>query len=168
MRAQTVSLLQRMRELLVSAPAKQGERQSAIAYRRGAQVYLHASSKTTAGVWVLQAPVLVADASDPVSLGRNLATVLGASLEGVPHPASFDGIFDPILRAASVASWAAFTDGVLCVGITAEHGHVTFVPTRNRGGQGGFAYLKDKQRGLDATAAVDFGAALMLTYAQCS
>lgn len=159
-------MMKRLFARLMPAPGKRGARQCAIAYKRGTRVYLHASSKTTGGVWILQAPVLVADAADTALLGRHLAQVLDASREGVPHPDSFDGIFDPILSAAGVASWLEFTDGGLCVGISCENGHIAFVPTCNRGGTRGFDYLKDRQRGIDAAARGHYGAALVLSFEQ--
>lgn len=110
----------------------------AISYLRGQRVFTHASSKTTAGVWVLELPVLVADAADVETLGKQVSQALNASKEGVPHPSSWKGIFDPVLELAGVKSWATFVKTARCVGIECASEKVSFVSTENLGASGGF------------------------------
>jgi hypothetical protein len=150
------------------AQGRRGSRQCAIAYKRGDQVFIHGSSKTTGGVWILQPPVLEAGMCDNARLSRCLVEAMDSSREGIPHPATFSGVFDPILDVAKVATWNSFTEGVLCVGISVENGRMHFVPTRNLGPQGGFGYLKDKQISISSTEPALFGVALMSSFAQAS
>lgn len=110
----------------------------AISYLRGQRVFTHASSKTTAGVWVLELPVLVADAADVETLGRQVVQALNASKEGVPHPVSWKGIFDPVLELAGIKSWATFVKSARCVGIECTSEEVSFISTENLGASGGF------------------------------
>jgi len=110
----------------------------AISYLRGQRVFTHASSKTTAGVWILELPVLVVDATDVEALGRQVAQALAASKEGVPHPVSWKGIFDPVLELAGVKSWATFVKSARCVGIEGVLEGVSFISTENLGASGGF------------------------------
>jgi hypothetical protein len=160
------SILAQLKRLAGKPQGVRGARQCAIAYKRGDQVYIHASSKTTSGVWILQPPVLAAAAQDNSGLGRCVAEAMDVSREGIPHPSSWAGAFDPILDVAGVASWDAFTDGVLCVGISVENGRMSFVPTKNLGPQQGFGYLKDKQIAISSTEPALFGLALVSSFAQ--
>jgi hypothetical protein len=162
--------LQRMRTLLAgnAAPGRRGKRQCAIAYKRGEQVLIHASSKTTDGLWILQKPVMRVAALDNAGMGRCVAEAMAISREDVAHPASFAGAFDPILEVAGVPSWDTFTEGVLCVGISVENGRMSFVPTKNLGAQQGFGYLKDKQIAISSTEPALFGLALASSFAQAS
>jgi hypothetical protein len=162
--------LQRLRTLLGAkeAPGRRGARQCAIAYKRGEQVLIHASSKTTGGLWILQQPVMRVAAIDNAGLGRCVAEALEVSREDVAHPASFAHAFDPILDVAGVSSWDSFTEGVLCVGISVENGRMSFVPTKNLGAQQGFGYLKDKQISISSTEPALFGLALASSFAQAS
>lgn len=110
----------------------------ATSYLRGQRVFTHASSKTTAGVWILELPVLVADAGDVETLGQQVAQALHASKEGDPHPVSWKGIFDPVLKLAGVKTWGTFVKTTRCVEVEGLPDHVSFISTDNLGSDGGF------------------------------
>lgn len=114
-------------------------------YERKGKLYLHSSSKTTAGVWVINAPVLAVDKEDAGEVGRSIKECLAASGEGVPHPRSFTNLFDPVLDLAGVKSFGTFVKSAKCVGVEMSDGaSVMLVPTRNEGFQGGFTPLPNR------------------------
>jgi hypothetical protein len=118
----------------------------ATAYKRGDRILLHASSKTIDGVWVLTAPVLTEDRNNSVRLGKAVLDALDGSKEGIDHPTSWTGVFDPVLRLAGVKSWNAFTRSAKCVEIEFGTNQVTFVPTKNLGPKDGFEPLSTEVR----------------------
>jgi hypothetical protein len=113
----------------------------ATAYQRGDEIFLHASSKTTTGVWILSDPVMAADRNDLACLGRAIIKALEGSREGVEHPTTWKGIFNPILHLAGAKSWGAFAKSAKCVEIEFETNRVSFVPTKNLGARDGFEPL---------------------------
>jgi hypothetical protein len=118
---------------------------AATIYERKGKLYVHSSSKTTAGVWVINAPVLAIDKEDTGEVGRALRACLEASREGVPHPKSFTNLFDPVLDLASVKSFGTFVKSAKCVELeTSDDATVTLIPTRNEGVDDGFAPLPNK------------------------
>ncbi len=117
---------------------------SATLYGRGGKIYVHSSSKTTAGVWVINAPVIVVEGGGVRELGRSLRECLAASGEGVPHPKYFNGLFDPVLNLAGVKSFNAFVKSAKCVDVEQNGETATLIPTRNEGAKDGFAPLLGK------------------------
>ena len=114
-------------------------------YERKGKLYVHSSSKTTAGVWVFNAPVLAVDKEDADEVGRSIRECLAASREGVPHPKSFTNLFDPVLDLAGVKSLGTFVKSAKCVEVeTSDGAVVTLIPTRNGGVDDGFAPLPNK------------------------
>ena len=109
------------------------------------KMYVHSNSCTTAGVWLLSAPV-VAVAKEPFAeVGRAIRECLVASRVGIPHPSSFPNLFGPVLALAGVKSYGAFAKLAKCVEVTTVDGvAVTLTPTRNLGARGGFTDLIDK------------------------
>ncbi len=110
----------------------------ATSYKRGQRVFTHANSSTTAGVWILELPALVADATDVKLVGQQVAQAIQASKQGVPHPTSWKGLFDPVLSLAGVKSWSTFAKSARCVGLEWETDCVSIVSTENLGADGGF------------------------------
>lgn len=110
----------------------------AISYMRGQRVFTHAISTTTAGIWILELPVLIADAADVEALGEQVVQALQASKDGVPHPVSWKGIFDPVLKLAGIKTWATFVKAARCVEIEGLSDHMSFISTDNLGAIGGF------------------------------
>jgi hypothetical protein len=118
----------------------------ATAYKRGKQIFLHASCKTTAGVWILCRPVLVVTQDEHGNLGNAILAALDGSQENVPHPVIWKGLFGPLLQLAKLKSWNSFAKSAKCVEIELETARVRFVPTRNLGPRAGFEPLESKCR----------------------
>ncbi|WP_432288796.1 hypothetical protein SLT36_30265 (plasmid) [Aminobacter sp. BA135] len=118
---------------------------AATIYERKGKLYVHSSSKTTAGLWVINAPVLALEMEDIGQVGRSIKECLAASREGVPHPVSFTNLFDPVLDLAGVKSFGTFVKSAKCVEIEANDAEtVTLIPTRNEGADGGFVPLPNR------------------------
>lgn len=118
---------------------------AATIYERKGKLYVHSSSKTTAGLWVINTPVLAVERDDIEEVGRSIRECLTASREGVPHPASFANLFDPVLDLAGVKSFNTFVKSAKCVEIEAnDDTTVTLIPTRNDGAEDGFAPLPSR------------------------
>jgi len=96
------------------------------------------------GVWILADPVLVSEQNDPVRLGNKILTVLDGSKENIAHPTSWTGQFDVVLKLAGVRTWSVFAKSAKCVEIEFETNRISFLPTRNLGGKGGFEPLSTK------------------------
>jgi hypothetical protein len=105
---------------------------AATIYERKGRLYIHSSSQTTAGVWIINAPVLAVDKKDIDEVGRALSECLAASRAGVPHPKSFTNLFGPVLSLAGVKSLSTFVKSARCVEVeTSDGATVTLIPTRN-------------------------------------
>lgn len=118
---------------------------AATIYERNGKLYVHSSSKTITGVWVINALVLAVDKEDVGEIGRSIRECLAVSREGVPHPKSFTNLFDPVLDLAGVKSFGTFVKSVKCVEVEmSDDGGVTLIPTRNEGVDDGFAPLPNK------------------------
>lgn len=116
----------------------------AAAFQRGGKIFLHASSKTTAGVWIMDEPLLVVDSPDATQLGSCVVIALNGSRENVPHPTIWKGHFDPMLRLVGVKTLNAFMKANKCVEIESAAGQISFTPTKNLGTTGGFEPLDTK------------------------
>jgi hypothetical protein len=135
----------------------------AAAYKRGEQIFLHASCKTTAEVWIVCGPALVADQNDVASLGKAVLDALERSKENVPHPTQWKGIFDPLLRVAGVKSWNAFAKRAKGVEIEFGTNRISLIPTKNLGPKDGFDPLDAKQRS-SSPVAKDLGLSLLSAF----
>jgi hypothetical protein len=131
----------------------------ATVYSRKTRFFVHASSETTAGVWILSAPTfrLDRDSSD-ADLGRAVRAALEGSKSNVPHPRVWKGLFDPILKEAGVGSWAAFTSGAQCALVEQDSDSALVVtPTVNRGAAEGFKPIPAEAVLLEAPTAEAIG-----------
>ena len=117
---------------------------AATIYGRGGKIYVHSLSKTSAGVWVINAPVLAVDGGDVREIGQSLRECLAASSDGVPHPKSFTNLSDPMLSLAGVKSYNTFAKSAKCVEVELNGETATLIPTRNEGVEGGFVPLPEK------------------------
>ncbi|WP_156433012.1 hypothetical protein [Sinorhizobium sp. GL28] len=118
---------------------------AATIYEREGMLYVHSSSKTTVGLWILNAPVLSIDKTDVGEVGRAIRECLAASCENVPHPRSFTNLFDPVLVRAGVKSFGRFLKAAKCVEVeTSCEATVRLIPTRNEGVKSGFVPLTGK------------------------
>jgi hypothetical protein len=123
----------------------------ATAYKMGDRIFLHASCKTTAGVWILCRPVLAIDQGDLGNLGAAILHALDGSQENVPHPIVWKDLFNPILQLARVKSWTTFAKSAKCVEIEFGTNRVSFLPTKNLGPKDGFEPLESKRRNSSPT-----------------
>ena len=80
--------------------------QRAILYKRKDKYFIHASSKTTAGVWILQEPVYLIENVGEII--KYIPKVLNESREGIQHPKNWSTLFNPVLEIAGVKSYQGF------------------------------------------------------------
>lgn len=112
---------------------------AATAYKRGNILYLHSSSKTTAGVWIATPPfATVLTDTTVLAKGEAILEAINASQDGVPHPTSWNGLINPLLELAGVRTWATFMKSAVCVGIEFDDGRLKLIPNRNLGPKDGF------------------------------
>ena len=123
-------------------------------YRRRKQFLMHASSRTTDGVWILTAPCLaVPEGSDDSEVQRAIRAALDGSQTDVPHPQVWKGLLDPLLRLAGVKAWSTFSKGTSCIEVEEEGTRIVLIPTRNLGPEEGFQVDPTKQITLNSTSA---------------
>ena len=116
-------------------------------YERNDKLYIHSLSKTTAGFWVINAPIVTASKENFDEIGRSIRECLAASREGVPNPISFTSLFEPVLTLSGVKSFATFVKQAKCVEIEMiNDGAVTLIPTRNGGAEDGFTPLPNRTK----------------------
>jgi hypothetical protein len=117
-------------------------KKAASAYMYGGKIYLHPHSKTTEGVWILSSPILTTSEQDQ-QLGNKLMSALAKSTENAPHPKSWKGIDEPLIKAAGARSSAAFAKAARAVFVILGDNDVAFIPTRH-GPKGSFIHLNEK------------------------
>lgn len=141
---------------------------AATIYERKDRLYVHSSSKTTAGIWVINPPILAVTKEDVGNVGRAVRACLVASREGVPHPKSFSNLFDPVLDLAGVKSFGTFAKSAKCVTVeTNDDAVVTLIATRNGGVEDGFVPLPYKtEAGFDSDEALGSAAIVALSTAR--
>ncbi len=116
---------------------------AATIYLRDNIFFIHSSSKTEAGFWILSEPAIKIEAEFSMdALEKAVVSALRASKENAYQPKSFDGVFQPILRLAAVRSWSIFAKNAKCVEVEEENGVITLIPTKNLGIQAGFEPLQ--------------------------
>ena len=131
----------------------------ATAYRRKGHFFVHASSRTTDGVWILTEPCVKLDETcSDEDLGEATRAAISASRAGVPHPRNFAGLLDPLLRQAGVKTWSAFAKTATCAEIEADGGKVSVIPTRNLGVDEGFQPDPDRASSADLDDTDSLGA----------
>lgn len=140
--------------------------QTATAYLRKNKVFVHPDARTTDGVWIFWPPVLMQDAADGVELDAKILEALANSRQGVPHPADWTGLADPLLQAAGVKSWNTFAQSAKCVEIETAGNRIAFLPTRNGGVRDGFEPLSDKTVS-SASEPGELGRSLLAAFAAC-
>ena len=129
-------------------------------YRRKKQFLVHASSRTTNGVWILWDPCLaVPVTSDDRELQRAIRAALDGSRADVPHPRVWKGLLDPLLALAGVKSWSTFSKNASCIEIEEEGSRVILIPTKNLGPDEGFQADASRQIALDS-ASEELGSAV--------
>jgi hypothetical protein len=146
-----------------------GAVESAAAYLRNGNVYLHPDSRTIKGFWIACEPIIVTSENDK-SLGVRVLQTLAQSTENVPDPESLAtsdswNVIKALVKAAGARSYEAFADSAQCVGVTSDDAGVVFTPTRNGGPRKRFLYLKKKIRCQPVEAEV--AAALIEAFNAC-
>src|SRR5262245_73072 len=110
----------------------------ATVYQRKGSLYLHASSRTTDGVWMASAPFLcVAPASSAGEIATAVRQSVACSSEDVPHPSRWDGLLQPLYALAGVKTWSGFVKGAACGNVEADEDDWCLVPYKNGGSRGG-------------------------------
>jgi hypothetical protein len=133
----------------------------AVIYQRKSKFFVHASSRTTDGAWILAEPCLSADeAIDDERLATIVLTALAGSLSDVPHPTEWTKLLLPLLKQAKVKSWSAFAESATCAEIEKDDGRTTVVPTRNLGVAGGFEPDPSRSLIVGSTATAELGASV--------
>jgi hypothetical protein len=130
----------------------------ATVYRRKSKFLVHASCRTTAGVWILTPPCIALEQDcEDLILGQAVRTALGCSREGVPHPVAWAGLLTPLLDAAGVKSWSTFARSASCAEIEETDATIAIVPTRNLGADEGFRAEPDRAMEVEVDAVAVLG-----------
>jgi hypothetical protein len=142
---------------------------AATVYKRGNRIYIHASSKTTAGVWIATPPFIQVEADVSASdLGKFVVDALCASQLDVPHPTKWSGVLAPLLEQAGVKSWATFMRKAQCLNLEADEQRLKVIPNRNLGMTEGFEPMLDKRIEAQLTSSLDqLGTVLTEALALC-
>jgi len=109
-------------------------------YFRGDDIYVIASSKTTAGLWIDTEPRF--KLTRPVSashLGRTVISALNGSREGVPTPDDLRSVGKELLHFVGFKSLSSFERGAIYFLVTLEENAINIIPT-SRGTRGGFDF----------------------------
>jgi len=140
---------------------------SATAYSRRGKIFIHSSSKTKDGVWILAEPVIsIGDVVDSNAVGASVRECLHGSRIGVDHPKSFSDLFSPMLKLAKVKSYKEFAREAKCVEIVEDDGVISFFPTANHGVDEGFVRLGGAREISQAKEDLQVGKALLDSIAE--
>lgn len=140
---------------------------SATAYSRRGKIFIHSSSKTKDGVWVLSEPVIsIGDVVDSIAVGASVRQCLNGARIGVDHPKSFSGLFSPVLKLAKARSYKEFAREAKCVEIVEDGGVIGFFPTENHGVDEGFVRLGEARRISRSEGDLQVGQALLDSIAE--
>ena len=133
-------------------------KKSATVYMRRQQFLIHALSRTTDGVWLLSEPCsALAIECDDRGLGSAIRRALDGSLAEVPHPSSWNHVFEPMLSLAGVTTWKAFATGAACIQIETDGNHVVLIPQTSRGPKEGFEPDLARAATLESASAEELG-----------
>jgi hypothetical protein len=142
---------------------------AATVYKRGNWIFIHASSKTTAGVWIATPPFIQvkrdASASD---VGKSVMDALNASQIDFPHPTKWRDLLAPMLGQAGVKSWETFMRKAQCVNLEADEDRLKLIPNSNLGTTEGFEPMPNKCIDAELTSSLDvIGSAVTESLALC-
>jgi hypothetical protein len=141
--------------------------QSAAVYFYKGNVYIQASSKTTAGVWVASGPVYKVGKENEELLGIKVLEALQNSKLNVPHPTDFKGILVPLLSEVNVKSYNTFAKNALYIGVEKAQGLIKITPTENLGSKGGFQTISEKSETLKDYKPKELGQTLLIAVHHC-
>lgn len=141
----------------------------AVAYKRHDDLFLHSSSRTTAGVWIASSPFIKVESDSTLfSKGEALIKILNASQENVPHPTNWSGLIGPLLELAGVKTWSTFMKKARCLNLEADSGQLKIIPNRNLGPKSGFEPNQANSIELPFSSSTDqIGAALEEGFSRC-
>jgi len=142
---------------------------AATVYRRGNHIYLHASSKTTAGVWIATPPFIKTDCgSSPSDIGKSVLEALDGSHTPVPHPTKWNGLIAPLLEQAGVKSWGTFMRKAHCLDLEVAEDRLKLIPHRHLGAREGFEPMLERAFDVPSTSSLNhIGTALVEALALC-
>lgn len=130
----------------------------ATVYERKGRLIVQPSSKTTAGIWILQEPVLSTSAdADAGEVGALVRQALESSQADVPHPTRWAGLVQPLLKAAGVRSYKTFVNGARGIDVYQEGETISFTPFRNLGHKEGFEPISEKELESKSPGAAEIG-----------
>lgn len=129
--------------------------------RRKAQFFMHASARTTEGVWIFTEPCLKLNENcSDQEVGAAVCSALGGSRTDVAHPRSWTGLLGPLLTLAGVKSWTTFVKNAICAEIEETDGKVAVIPTKNLGVDQGFQADPSRAITVDGEALAELGASV--------
>jgi hypothetical protein len=142
---------------------------AATVYRRAGCIYIHTSSKTTAGVWIATPPFIKLEAGATSSdLGKSVILALGGSQPQVPHPTQWRDILAPLLKQAGVTTWETFMRKAQCLNLEATEDRLRLIPNRNLGAVEGFEPILDKAIEVAMSSSLDqIATSVVETFALC-
>ena len=141
-----------------------GQLKAATIYQHKGEMFVHGSSQTTAGLWILNEPVLHPATSSEIELGAAIRNCLASSRQNVPHPTDFSRMLDPVLKLAGVRSFETFVKSAKCVEVEMAETTISLRPMRNLGSKEGFEAMsqvhelvlaKDEELGRAAKSAIE-------------
>lgn len=120
------------------------QRRSAGIYRRGGKLFIYPYNKTTTGLSIGGEPVSVMEqtATDE-EVGGAILRALSRHRTDLPHPASFEGMPEPLLDAAGVKTWAIFSKGALSCLISEDKSEIIVTPSRRAKAKGAYLHAPD-------------------------
>lgn len=133
-------------------------RKLATVYRYRGALYVRASSRTSAGVWVDSGPVIrLSESADDQEIANALFEALGRSRDPVPHPArsEFAQLARPLLECAGARTWTQFEKSAACVEVAEDERGRRQVTLMTRGPQGGYLPQPPVDTGADSASVVD-------------
>jgi hypothetical protein len=114
-------------------------------YLKEGMLYAAPYSKTVEGLWVIDAGVFTADASDDAAVANLVIQALAKSRQGVEHPTTWDGLDKELLSAMGLKSFKSVAKAAKGLGLVADEQAIQYIPTKADIGRGGFAHLPKKK-----------------------
>jgi hypothetical protein len=111
-------------------------------YWRKEKMYVSPCHKTEAGFWVADKYVSVVLNEDDI--GNAVVEALSRSRSPVPTPEPDVDLVRPLISAAGVSSWSAFSKSAKCVDVLLDDGKLEITPYANMGGSDGFSPITNK------------------------
>lgn len=101
-------------------------------YEYNDRLVLVPGSFTTQQFLITDSPVISVSSRDARDIGKALSAALAQSKSEIPHPASWKGLFDPVLRAVGAPSMKKFHKSAKCV-VVEQSSAIVMKPLKNAG-----------------------------------